>query len=91
MALRRFKGAERELRALAEFDQEQIQDELSARGVQWSFNPPSAPWFGGAWETLIKSIKRAIKVMLGNVLTVYETFLTVVADVESRLNSRPLV
>ena len=32
-----------------------------------------------------------MKVMLGNVLTVDETFLTVVAEVESLLNSRPLV
>ena len=49
-------GAERELReALAEIDQEQIQDELSACGVQWSLNPPATPWFGGAWESLIIS------------------------------------
>ena len=87
-----FVGAERELReALAKFDQEQIQDELSARGVQWSFNPSAAPWFGGAWESLIKSTKQAMKVMLGNVLTVDETFFTLVAEVESLLNSRPFV
>ena len=106
MALRRFKnpvrilsdngmnfvGAERKLReALAEFDQEQIEDKLSALKVQWSFNPPAAPWFGGGWKSLIKSTKREMKVMLGNVLTVDETFLTVVAEVESLLNSHPLV
>ena len=34
----------RELRAeLEEIDQEQVVDELSARGVEWHFIPPVAP------------------------------------------------
>ena len=61
-----FAGAERELReALAELDKEQIADELSVRGVQWSFNPSDASWFGGAWESLIKSTKRPKRRCLG--------------------------
>jgi hypothetical protein len=87
-----FVGAERELReALEDLDQEKISNELTACGVRWIFNPPAAPWFGGAWEALVKSVKRALKVMLGNVLTVDEVFLTVIAEVEAMLNSRPLV
>ena len=76
-----FVGAERELREyLCEIDQERVADELSARGVQWIFNPPAAPWFGGAWESLVKSTKRAMKAIMGNVVTVDEVFLTVVAS-----------
>ncbi|XP_028405257.1 uncharacterized protein LOC114527763 [Dendronephthya gigantea] len=87
-----FVGAERELReALNELDPKRVADELSARGVEWKFNPPAAPWFGGAWESLVKSTKRAMKAIMGNVLTVDEVFLTVIAEVESLLNSRPLV
>ena len=87
-----FVGAERELReSLQEIDPKRVADELSARGVQWIFNPPAAPWFGRAWESLIKSAKRAMKAIMGNVVTVDEVFLTVVAEVESLLNSRPLV
>ena len=77
--------------SLQEIDQKRVADKLSARGVQWFFNPPAAPWFGGAWESLIKSTKRAMKVIMGNVVMVDEVFLTVVAEVESLLNSRPLV
>ncbi|XP_048578060.1 uncharacterized protein LOC116619332 [Nematostella vectensis] len=87
-----FVGAERELRdALQELSQERIADELSAHGVKWDFNPPDGPWFGGAWEALVKSTKRTMRVMLGNVLTVDEVFRTVLAEAESILNSRPLV
>ena len=87
-----FVGAERELREeLEKMDQEKVADELSARGVKWHFSPPNAPWFGGAWEALVKSTKRTMKVMLGNVLTVDKVFLTVIAEAESILNSRPLV
>ena len=83
-----FVGAEPELiKSLQEIDQKRVADELSARGVRWIFNPPAAPWFGGAWESLIKSMKA----IMGNVVTVDEVFLTVVAEVESLLNSRPLV
>ncbi|XP_032228575.2 uncharacterized protein LOC116612042 [Nematostella vectensis] len=87
-----FVGAERELRdALQELSQERIADELSVHGVKWDFNPPDGPWFGGAWEALVKSTKRTMRVMLGNVLTVDEVFRTVLAGAESILNSRPLV
>jgi hypothetical protein len=87
-----FVGAERELReSVLEIDQKRVADELSARGVQWIFIPPAAPWFGGAWESLDKSTKRAMKAIMGNVVTVDDVFLTVVAEVESILNSRPLV
>ena len=78
---------------MQEIDQKRVADELSARGFQWIFNPPAAPWFGGAWESLIKSTKRAMKAIMGNVVPVDEVFLTVVAEVEleSLLNSCPLV
>ena len=46
---------------------------------------------GEAGESLIKSTKRAMKVILGNVLTVDEVFLIMIAEVKSLLNCRPLV
>ena len=89
---RNFVGAERELReSLQALDQGKIADDLTVLGVQWHFNPPQAPWFGGAWEALVKSTKRAMRVILRETLTVEEVFATVIAEVEALLNSRPLV
>ena len=86
-----FVGAEKELRvALKEWNKEHIADQMEQHGIQWHFNPPSSPYFGGAWERLVQSANRALKVIAGEQLTTDETLLTFVAEVESLLNSRPL-
>ena len=62
-----FVGAEREIQdALKRLNKERITDELSQHGVQWQFNPPAAPHFGGVLERLVKSAKRALKAVAGN-------------------------
>ena len=61
-----FVGSERDLReALKGLDNERIVDQLSNERVQWHFNPPSSPYFGGAWERLVQSAKRALKAVVG--------------------------
>ena len=63
-----FVGAEREMRELIEnLDQEKIVRETTKyQPITWKFNPPSAPHFGGVFEALIKSAKKAIKIILGD-------------------------
>lgn len=86
-----FVGAEREIQdALKRLNKERITDELSQHGVQWHFNPPAAPHFGGVWERLVKSAKRALKAVAGNQRVTDETLLTFMAEAESLMNSRPL-
>ena len=56
-----FVGAERELKeCLDRMEQAKISDTLSQYVVQWFFNPPSAPHFGGIWERLVKSAKKKL-------------------------------
>ena len=61
-----FVGSERELReALKRLDNERIVDQLSNERVQWHCNPPSSPYFGGAWERCVQSAKRALIAVVG--------------------------
>ena len=63
---------------------------MAQEGIEWHFNPPAAPHFGGIWERLVRSSKRAMKAVLQNQTLTDEVLLTVMAEVESLLNSRPL-
>ena len=86
-----FVGAEKEFRELVgELDPDQVQSMTSNQGVNWYWNPPSAPHFGGVFEAMIKSSKRAIYAILKDADITDEELQTTFIGVESRMNSRPL-
>lgn len=86
-----FVGAEREIReAIEHWNQKQISNELLQRGIQWVFQPPKASHASGVWERLIRSTRKALKAILGESLVDEEVATTVLTEVESVLNSRPL-
>jgi hypothetical protein len=86
-----FVGANKELKTmLAQMDQRKIAGSLATKGIQWQFNPPLAPHFGGVFEALIKSAKRAIKAILGEADVTDEELLTAIVGAEGLINSRPL-
>ncbi|XP_024872267.1 uncharacterized protein LOC112454872 [Temnothorax curvispinosus] len=58
--------------------------------IKWSFNPPSAPHFGGLWEAGVKTFKTHLRRTVGDQVLSIEEFTTVLAQVEAVLNSRPL-
>ena len=45
---------------------------------------------GGIWESLVKSVKRSLKVIIRNKLFTEECLSTFLCEVESILNQRPL-
>jgi hypothetical protein len=64
--------------------------DMADRGVNWYFSPPSAPHFGGSWESMVKSAKAALKVVLGCTTVKEEVLRTIMAEVVAILNARPL-
>lgn len=54
---------------------------LSQHGIVWKFNVPRAPWWGGFFERMVRSVKRCLKKTLGNARVTYEEFQTVLVEV----------
>ncbi|XP_039306359.1 uncharacterized protein LOC120358020 [Solenopsis invicta] len=87
------KGSDAELRRLFSQSTEEstkLATLLANDGTQWKFNPPSAPHFGGKWEAGVKSVKYHLRRVIGDTLLTYEEMTTLLSQVESVLNSRPL-
>ncbi|KHJ86284.1 integrase core domain protein [Oesophagostomum dentatum] len=63
---------------------------MAKHGIQWSFIPPASPWMGGAWERMVGTVKRAPSKTMGRRKVSEEILATVLCEVESAVNSRPL-
>ena len=86
-----FRAAEQELKAaVGDLDRQKIVRYLVSQGTVWKFNPPRAPHFGGVFEALIKSAKRALSAILQQAEVNDEELTTAMCAVEDLLNSRPL-
>lgn len=78
-----FTGAQKQMSQI-------MQNAAESETIEWHFNPPSAPHFGGLWEAGIKSFKTHLYRVIGEQILTYEELYTVLVQVESVLNSRPL-
>jgi len=43
------------------FTAKEVQNFVAGRGIEWRFNLEAAPWQGGFWERLIRSVKKCLK------------------------------
>ncbi len=80
------------MRELVEnLDQEKIVRETTKyQQVTRQFNPPSAPHFGGVFEALIKSAKKAIKIILCDADIRDEELHTAICGTEHMVNFRQI-
>ncbi|XP_033251528.1 uncharacterized protein LOC117190588 [Drosophila miranda] len=90
-----FLGASNQLQELKKFMfLKQTQDEIykfcASDFINFHFIPPRAPHFGGLWEAAVKSAKGLLNRTLANTRFTFEELSTVVVEIESILNSRPL-
>ena len=68
-----------------------VKQYLAEERVQWIFNLEKAPWWGGLFERMVRSMKRCLKKTIGGSKLTYEELMTVTVEVEMILNSRPLL
>ncbi|GFS74317.1 integrase catalytic domain-containing protein [Trichonephila clavipes] len=75
---------------LAKLDWYKISRETSTQKIVWKFVPPTAAWWGGWWERLVRIIKELLRRSLGKSILSNEELSTVICDCEVLSNSRPL-
>ena len=87
-----FVGADLEFkRFLSSINQSKVVKGLHAYRVKWHFNPPFASHREGAWERLIKIIRKTLSFVVSEQVVTDEVLLTSMAEVEQIVNDRPLV
>uniref|UniRef100_A0A2A4IUY1 Integrase catalytic domain-containing protein n=1 Tax=Heliothis virescens TaxID=7102 RepID=A0A2A4IUY1_HELVI len=88
-----FKGASSDLKELYDFVKNYTADLTTTcanQGIDWKFIPVYTPHMAGLAEAAVKSCKHHLKRVLGQSLLTYEEFSTILIQIESILNSRPL-
>ena len=86
-----FKGAESILRKeLSRINQSKMDEYFKQTGIKWNFNPPAASHMAGVWERMIRSIRRILDIFLKFQVVTDDVLHTLLLEVESILNSRPL-
>ncbi|UYV84514.1 hypothetical protein LAZ67_X002426 [Cordylochernes scorpioides] len=63
---------------------------LCDKQIRWIFIPPSAPWWGGWWERLVRLVKDLLRRTLGTNRVNYVQLETLICHVEAIINTRPL-
>ncbi|XP_055522717.1 uncharacterized protein LOC129716899 [Wyeomyia smithii] len=91
-----FKGAANHLRHVFEMlksngtERDRIVAWCVDNEIEWKFSPPRAPHFGGLWEAAVKSAKYHLLREIGHTSISQEDMITLLAQIEMCLNSRPL-
>ena len=86
-----FKNSDKEItRCINMITKKKVQEYLTMNRVNWKFIAERAPWWGGFYERLMKTIKIPLRKILGRSKLSIDELYTVITEVESMVNSRPL-
>ena len=87
-----FVGANQELHELRNrlLSNHRLEGSITSKGIEWNFNPPSAPLLEGFMRQWSRQQKRAISAILQNTNINDEELLTVFTGAQLLINSRPL-
>jgi hypothetical protein len=86
-----FQGLSNELRRLIEEHSDTIIQDQARKGIDFRFNPPGSPHWGGSYERSIKTVKLCLVDSISGVACLTEDVLeTALVQAEHILNNRPL-
>lgn len=85
-----FVGACNELSKFIKQNSDYIASKSSELSIKFRFTPPYTPHFNGIAEGAVKSVKHHLKRVVSSANLTYEEMNTVLTQIESILNSRPL-
>ncbi|XP_058809532.1 uncharacterized protein LOC131674709 [Phymastichus coffea] len=90
-----FVGANNELQKIYDLHgtpefKDAIQGHAASNRIDWHFNPPLSPHFGGLWEAAVKSFKHHLHRVIKDRKLTYEQLDTLLKQIAAILNSRPL-
>ena len=85
-----FLLAERELRGgVRDWNQLRLHESLRQKNVKWHFNPALSPAIGGAWEILVKTVKKILHSLAGERYLDDEALHSLLVEVEGFMNNWP--
>lgn len=67
-----------------------FQNYLLDNKIEWKFIVERAPWWGGFYERLMRTLKQPLKKVLGRSSLTTDEMQTILTEVEAMVNSRPL-
>jgi len=68
----------------------EVRSFFSNTGIEWRFICERAPWWGGFYEFLEKSVKIPLKKIIGRALLNRDEMETTLKEIDATINSRPL-
>ena len=69
---------------------QELQSHLANNKITWKFIVEKAPWWGGFWERLIQTVKKSIRKTVGRANLDYDELNTILVEIESIINARPI-
>jgi hypothetical protein len=67
-----------------------LEEKVHVKQIKWTFNPPSAPWWGGWWERLVRTVKELLRRMIGSAKLTRRELESCLASISYTINNRPL-
>ena len=86
------KAGEREIKKLYKaIEWKTVNESAAERGITFEYSLPAAQFQNGISERLIKSLKRSMKINLGNAMLTFIELQTAITEIEAQINNRPLI